>query len=139
MVDKQGGVFLCLYGHGEFYGSECPGCADGLPPRFLAMRTFEYDLSYYGGNYADVGATILIPEELLERGDEEEAFERFTHLHRCHLVNVRCEEEDELEGDELAERIAEIEEQQAVLLAQRAQHCASCPQCHQLHLRLGER
>jgi len=99
------------------------------------MRTFEYDLSHYGGNYADVGTTVLIPEELLERGDEEGVFERFTHLHRCHLVNVRCEEEDELEGHELAERIAEIEEQLAVLLEQRAQHYDACPQCQ--HLRQG--
>ncbi len=131
MVDKQGGVYLCLYGHGEFYGTECPGCADGLPHRFLPMRTFEYDLSHYAGDYADVGATVLIPEALLERGDEEGVFELFTHLHRCHLVNIRSEEGGELEGDELEERVAEIEEQQ------RAQHYDACPQCQQLHLRLG--
>ena len=44
------------------------------------MRTFEYDLSHYGGNYADVGTTVLIPEELLERGGKYAAMWRAFEL-----------------------------------------------------------
>jgi hypothetical protein len=134
MVDTQGGVLFCLYGHGECSSTECPACADGIAPRFIPMRTFEYDLEYYGGNYADVGATILIPETLLGGEDEEVPFEQFTGLHRCHIVSIRSEEDEELEGDELAERITELEEQQRTLLALRAQHSGDCPQCQQLQM-----
>jgi hypothetical protein len=32
LADKTGGLWLCPFGHGEFYGAECPSCADGVPP-----------------------------------------------------------------------------------------------------------
>lgn len=136
MVDKQGGVFLCLYGHGEFYGTECPACADGLPPQYLPMRTFEYALDHFGSSYAGPGDTVLIPEDLIGDGREEEAFESFSGLHRCHIVNIRSEEEGELEGEELDNRIKKLEAQQRTLLALRAQHYGDCPQCQQLQLTL---
>lgn len=138
MVDKRGGVFLCLYGHGEFYGTRCPACDDGLPPHYLPVRTFEYALDHYGGNYADAGETVLIPEDLIADGREEETFESFCGLHRCHIVNVRSEEEGALEGEELAERIEVLEEQQSTLQQVRKQHYENCPICLQCRLRPAE-
>ena len=134
MVLTHEQVRLCLYGHGEFSGISCPGCADNLPPQFLPMRTVEYDLSMHGESYAGVGTLLFIPEDLLQEGKEDEAFESFAGLHRCHIINVRSDEDIELEWEDLEDRLAEIEEQQQRVLVQRREHYPTCQLCRDLRI-----
>lgn len=131
-TNKQ--ISFCLYGHGEFLGSSCPGCADHLPPQFLPMRTVEYDLGSHGESYGDVGTLLFIPEDLLQEGMEGESFEALTGLHRCHIINVRSDEDMELEGEDLEDRVAEIEEQQRRVQAQRREHYLTCQLCRELRI-----
>lgn len=124
-------VFLCLRGHGEFHGQDCPACEDGVLPQFLPMTTFEYDLSYYGGNYDDVGAFLSIPEVLVEYGKEKEAFEAYTGFNQCHIITHYDEEESELEGERLEWRLDDIAMQQSHLKLQQENHqCAACDSVH---------
>ena len=47
MADKTGSLYICSFGHGEYYGSECPTCEDTdvfgslLKANFLLNRIWE--------------------------------------------------------------------------------------------------
>jgi len=95
---------------------------------------FEYDLTYHGGDYSDVGAFVSLPGSLIERlgGDYEQAFESFTGYARSHVIHYSTEEEeyDEKDSGPLASQVPHRE---------RLAHYATCALCQGLIQEMRQR
>jgi hypothetical protein len=62
------------------------------PPQVIV---FEFDLTFFGGDYNDVGGFVSVPVTIIEQlGGEEPGFEQFTGLSRCHVIHYSSEEEN---------------------------------------------
>ena len=63
---------------------------------------FEYDLEYSGGNYSDVGETVLVPASMVTKLGASEAFREYTGIDPVHIVqyhDAEDDDDDEPEGD----------------------------------------
>ncbi len=79
---------------------QCPECGALCQPEREHLR-IEYDRSYSGGDYSDVGEFVLIPFEEIGPGrvGVEKAFEKRTGLHRRNIVHYCRDERYDADGD----------------------------------------
>jgi hypothetical protein len=92
---------------------------------------FEWDSTFFGGNYESINSsTTQVPVAFIERlGNEEDAFERFTHVHRCHIISVAAEE-SEAYGHGKSQN--ELEAEQRYMQAFAKEHAPVCAYCESL-------
>ena len=90
----------------------------------------EWDSMFFGGNSSRIDtSTTQVPVALIETfGNEEEAFERFTHIHRCHIVSVASE--SEAYGHEKDQEGLKAE--QGYMLTFAEEHTPVCAYCESL-------
>lgn len=91
----------------------------------------EWDSTFFGGNYSRIdSSTTQIPVAFVKKfGSEEEAFERFTHIHRCHIVSVAPEESEAYGHEKNQER---LNAEQGCMLAFAKEHTPVCAYCENL-------
>lgn len=91
----------------------------------------EWDPTFFGGNYDSTNSSITqVPVALIEKfGSEEEAFERFTHIHRCHIISVTSEQ-SEAYGHEKDQK--ELNTEHGYMQAFAKEHATVCAYCESL-------
>lgn len=60
---------------------------------------FEYDLTFYGGDYSDVGKFAYVPAKLCDDLGFERAFQKHTGYDPCHIIHYSPDELYTAEGD----------------------------------------
>jgi hypothetical protein len=65
----------------------------------------EFDMSYYGGNYAGIGTHVYVPESLIDLmdGDVAAAFSKFARIDAVHMVSYTADERFDADGQPLEE------------------------------------
>lgn len=103
----------------------------GEEEEIIPTIDFEYDLSYYGGDYDGSGDTSHIPVSLIEHFGEEEAFEYFTKLHRCHIIHYTEEESESYGNGQTQDDIDKENDWFSVIDEEHMQKCTICQQLQQ--------
>jgi hypothetical protein len=71
-----------------------------MPKRTKFVR-FEYDLTYYGGNYSDVGTFVLVNHEHCKRLGYYKAFQEHTGHNAIHVIHYSEDELYDCDGNEI--------------------------------------
>lgn len=91
----------------------------------VPVKTAEYALDYFGGEYSGLREEVKIPKSLLETVNPDESFERYTGLSRVHIISwPEATEEEMISPSDIADA-----EEFFINLARvhlKVSECASC-------------
>lgn len=97
---------------------------------------FEWDSTFFGGDYSDSGETSQVPTALIDTVGYEVAFEQFSRISSRHIVAWSPEESEAYGNGVIAEQ---LQRAQRNLWSFADRHMRKCAYCFGIHLqRLAE-